>query len=1125
MFENDAISRIKDIQMPDYYFDYYSHLSSETTRIFENAAAAKATLFDSSAIIEPKIAFDLADRVAKMHDIDIADPLRELLKIHGKELSALILSKELALGKYALPDASLEDKLDLAVRVGLAIVTEGVTIAPLQGISEVKIKKNKDGTEYLSISIAGPMRSAGGTESAVTMLIADHVRKAVGLAKFQANSFDDETGRFIEELRIYEREASSFQFHILDEDIERVISHLPVELDGVDTDPYEVVNHKGMTRIKTDRVRGGALRVLNDGLIGRSKKLLKRIELYNLDGWEWLNDLKGAVQTGDNQEDAAAKRMREVITGRSVLSMPNKLGGFRLRYGRACNTGFAAVGIHPVVAEILDHTIAVGTQIKIDLPGKGATVAFVDSIDTPTVRLNNGNVVKIRDVKHGLEIKNEIEKILHLGDILITFGDFLENNAQLIPSGYVEEYWIEELKQRIQKQESNNQTLNQFLNKIPTIDEALKLSLDFHIPLHPQYLYFWDMISSQELTQLLEPTKVNETFIEYSKETKKILEKLGTPHKIKNEIIILEGLEAKIFFNLLFREKLTISDLSVPKIISKSSRIQIRNKFSTSIGVRIGRPEKAAPRQMKPPTHTLFPVSDKGGPTRDLLKASRKEIFFANILNRYCTQCNQPSIGIRCSICGTKTSIIYRCSNCRDTLNEPFCEKCKRKAPAHSHQAFPLKDRLLLAQEKMGLRAKEPFKGVKILINQDKIAEPLEKGLVRQNFGLTTFKDGTVRCDATNSPLTQFKPSWIGTSIEKLKEFGYSHDIDGKPLESINQIIEIRMQDVIIPNEIGKYLVNACKYIDVLLEKFYGKSSFYNVKNIEDLLGHLVIGLAPHTSVGIVGRIIGYTETHVCFATPNWHSAKRRDADGDADSIMLLMDSLLNFSRQFLSDRIGGLMDAPLLIQPLVLPHESQPQAHNLEVTKLLPLEFFESTLQQVKASSVKSVEIVESRIETERQFYDYFFTHSTSSLTTSKSRSAYSTLGSMLDKFDMQVKNAELINVVNPSEIVSNVISTHLVPDLMGNLRAYARQSFRCTACGKSYRRMPLIQTCTCSHKLIATITRGSVEKYLKLAKRLVEKYDVGAYQRGRIHALSDEIELVFGKSKGDQQLLTDYS
>ncbi|MDH3610698.1 MAG: DNA polymerase II large subunit [Nitrosopumilus sp.] len=1124
MSENNAISRLRGIKMPNYYRNYYTKLSTDTYLIFESAAKAKSSLVDSSGIIEPKIAFDLADRVAKMHEIDITEPLRELLKINGKELSALILSKEIALGKYSLPEATLEEKLDLAVRVGLAIVTEGVTIAPLQGISEVKIKKNKDGTDYLSVSIAGPMRSAGGTESAVTMLIADHVRKAVGLSKFQADSFDDETGRFVEELRIYEREAGNFQFHILDEDIIQVISNLPVELDGVDTDPFEVVNHKGMTRIKTDRVRGGALRVLNDGLIGRSKKLLKRIQLYNLDGWEWLDDLKGAVQTGDNQEDAAAKRMREVITGRSVLSMPNKLGGFRLRYGRACNTGFAAVGIHPVVAEILDHTIAVGTQIKIDIPGKGATVAFVDSIETPIVCLQNGDVVKIRDVKHGIEIKKEIKKILHLGDILISFGDFLENNAQLVPTGYVEEFWIEELKEKIAKYEPNDEYLNQFLLRKPSLDEALKISLDFQIPLYPQFLYFWDQITSSELSKILQPKMVNENSIEYPLEVKKILEKLGVPHKQKNSII-LEETEAKIFYNLLFRNPPIIDDLSVPKIISKSSEIPIRNKSSTSIGVRIGRPEKAAARLMKPPTHILFPISGKGGPTRDLLKASRTENFFTNIFNRKCNNCNEPSIGIKCSKCGTKTSVIYQCSNCRDIIESPYCDKCKRKVPSHSYKSFPLKEKLLTAQEKMGLRAQEPFKGVKELISQDRIAEPLEKGLVRQHYGLTTFKDGTVRFDATNSPITQFKPAWIGTTIEKLKELGYTHDIDGNPISNPEQLVEIRMQDVIIPYESGRYLVATCKYIDTLLEKFYEKLPYYHVKNTEDLIGHLIIGLAPHTSVGIVGRIIGFTETHVCFATPNWHSAKRRDADGDADSIMLLMDSLLNFSRQFLSDRIGGLMDAPLLIQPLVLPHESQPQAHNLEVTKSLPLEFFKSTLQQNKASSVNSIEIIESRLETERQFYDYYFTHSTSSLTTSKSRSAYSTLGSMLDKLDMQIRNADMIDAVNTSEIVSNVISTHLVPDIMGNLRAYARQSFRCTACGKSYRRLPLIQNCVCGHKLIQTITRGSVEKYLKLAKRLVNNYDVGVYQKGRIHALSDEIDLVFGKNKGDQSLLTDYA
>lgn len=1125
MSENDSISRIKGIPMPKYYLDYYSKLSAEAYEIFEKAAKAKSSLVDSSGIIEPKIAFDLADRVAKMHEIDISEPLRDLLTKNGKELSALTLSKDIALGKYSTPDSTLEQRLDLAVRVGLAIVTEGVTIAPLQGISEVRIKKNKDGSEYLSVSIAGPMRSAGGTESAVTMLIADHVRKIAGLGRYQANSFDDETGRFVEELRLYEREAGSFQFHVLDDDVVHVISNLPVELDGVDTDPYEVVNHKGMLRIKTDRVRGGALRVLNDGLIGRSKKLLKRIELYKLEGWEWLNDLKGAIQKGDKEEDAAAKRMSEVITGRSVLSMPNRLGGFRLRYGRSCNTGFAAVGIHPVIAEILDHAITVGTQIKVDRPGKGATVAFVDSIETPVVRLHNGDVVKISGVKHGIELKHDIEKILHLGDILISFGDFLENNAQVVPSAYVEEYWIAELREVISKYHPSDNSTSKFLTTPPTFDEALKLSLDFKMPLHPRYLYCWYYITHDEFSKLLEPVDIKEESITYNISIKPILEKLGVPHKVRNDVLILEDVEARIFFNLLFRKKIIFDESkSVPQMISETSGIIIRNNFSKSVGVRIGRPEKAAPRNMKPPIHTLFPIGEKGGQTRDLLKAASRPNFYTNISNRMCNECQEPSIGIKCQNCQKKTILTYICPKCRANLDSSYCQRCKRKSHSHSYKQFPLKRKLLVAQEKTGIRAQEPFKGVKELINQDKIAEPLEKGLIRQSLGLTVFKDGTVRFDATNSPLTQFKPAWIGTPVEKLREMGYTHDTNGKPLQDADQMVELFMQDIIIPYESARFLVSTCKYIDKLLEKLYQMPSYYNVKDISDLVGHLIIGLAPHTSVGIVGRIIGYTETHVCFATPNWHSAKRRDADGDADSIMLLMDSLLNFSRNFLSDRIGGLMDAPLLIQPLVLPHESQPQAHNLEVVKEFPLSFFLKTIEQPKASEITVVEIIKNRLETEKQFYNYNFTHSTTTLTTSKSRSAYSTLGSMLDKFDMQIKNAELIDAVDASEIVSNVITTHLVPDIMGNLRAYARQSFRCTSCGRSFRRVPLIQRCVCGNKLIQTITKASVEKYLKLAKRLVGRYAVSPYQRGRILALSDELELVFGKSPGDQSLLTDY-
>ena len=273
MMLEEAEARLKDVRMPAYYRRYQQDILKKVHENYQHALKARRRGIDAADIVEPKIAYDLADRVAKMHEIEIADRLRALLAATTKEKAALKIAEEIAAGEYGSGD--LKTRLDNAVRVSLAVVTEGVTIAPLQGISDVKIKNNADGSQYLSVAFAGPIRSAGGTEAALTMLIADHVRKVAGLAKYVANSFDDETGRFVEELRIYEREVMGFQFKVLDEDVIKCISNLPVELDGVDTDPVEVVGHKSMRRITTDRVRGGALRVMNDGLIGRSRKLLK----------------------------------------------------------------------------------------------------------------------------------------------------------------------------------------------------------------------------------------------------------------------------------------------------------------------------------------------------------------------------------------------------------------------------------------------------------------------------------------------------------------------------------------------------------------------------------------------------------------------------------------------------------------------------------------------------------------------------------------------------------------------------------------------------------------------------------------------------------------------------------
>ena len=66
--------------------------------------------------------------------------------------------------------------------------------------------------------------------------------------------------------------------------------------------------------------------------------------------------LEGAIQTPE--DDTISHRMTEVITGRPMLSMQKKIGGFRLRYGRS-NTGLATIGIHPTIPILLNYAVAV----------------------------------------------------------------------------------------------------------------------------------------------------------------------------------------------------------------------------------------------------------------------------------------------------------------------------------------------------------------------------------------------------------------------------------------------------------------------------------------------------------------------------------------------------------------------------------------------------------------------------------------------------------------------------------------------------------------------------------------------------------------------------------------------
>ncbi|MEX2738725.1 MAG: DNA polymerase II large subunit [Candidatus Wukongarchaeota archaeon] len=924
---------------------YFDELSSKTNILYDIATRAKLNAKEPEVETHP--ASDIAARVEGLvGPKGIANAIRRIKEEKmSREEIAFKISEEIVLGRFG---AFEEEKgADIAIRAALSLLTEGLTAAPQEGISKVKIKKNPDGSRYLAIYFAGPIRAAGGTETAIAVLIGDYIRQRLHLNRYLPKA--EEVERVVEEIALYSR-VGHVQIPVPPEDIKFAAERLPVEVTGEPTEQVEVSGHRDLERVETNRVRGGACLVINDGIVGRAHKITNLIEKVGLTGWDWLKELaekrKGAKVNGNEKEGEETteikpveKYLEDVIVGRPIFCHPSKIGGFRLRYGRSRNTGLSAVGLNPATMIILEDFLAPGTHIVTERPGKGAIVMPVDTIEGPIVKLNDGTVVEIKDEKEAIILVNSVEEILFLGDILVGFGEFLENNHPLMPSSFTKEIWCSELQETITKLFQNDiekavqeieiekEKLIQFikdpLKTKPDPVESLKISLKLKIPLHPSYTYFWNNLTEKDVFMLRQWIIENKkqfskdfiTKIEgpFSQKIKNILENLMIPHKNENSTIILEehaptlsatlGISKNIDTKIDLIDQTQNSSLSIVKHLAS---FPIKDKFSgIYIGARMGRPEKAKKRTMSPPVHGLFPVGMAGGKTRNIIDASKKRKIWIEIVRKEC-ECGHTTYKINCPKCGKKPRIRNTCINCGTVSDATICPKCGGESRPYSKQKTNLEEELENLRKKIG-GLPSLVKGVQGLLSETKTPEPLIKGILRAKHDIYVFKDGTVRFDATDAPLTHFKPKEIKVSIDKLKELDYTHDIHGNPLKNDEQILELKVQDAVISEEGAPYLLKTANFIDTLLQKYYNMLPFYNAKKIEELIGHLVIGLAPHTSAGIIGRIIGFTKAKVTFAHPYWHAAKRRNCLIGREEV-LLIDSM----NRLVIRRIGDLEDEDL---------------------------------------------------------------------------------------------------------------------------------------------------------------------------------------------------------------------
>ncbi len=308
------------------------------------------------------------------------------------------------------------------------------------------------------------------------------------------------------------------------------------------------------------------------------------------------------------------------------------------------------------------------------------------------------------------------------------------------------------------------------------------------VPIHPRWNYHWSALTRDELLALR-----NTLAAEYNPESteflnlpeiKATLELLLIPHKMHSGNLDLGENTRVLAKTLNLGQRYTEIKGEKPlEVVNFLAGFPVREKVGVFVGARMGRPEKAKERRMAPYVHSLYPVGEAGGPQRDILKAEKGMTVKIELSQRQCLTCGVIGSMTVCQNCGGETREIRRCSRCGMKFEGERCPQCRSEIVSYAGVDIDLKEELEAARKAIGGQLPVRIKCVKRLMNKTRTPENLAKGILRARYDLSVFKDGTLRFDLTDIPLTHFKPSEVGVTVEKLWGLGYTHDAYGELLE------------------------------------------------------------------------------------------------------------------------------------------------------------------------------------------------------------------------------------------------------------------------------------------------------------------------------------------------------
>jgi len=1144
--------------------EYFRRFRDDCLAAYALAREARKLGYDPEDDVSAQLACTLAERVIGLVSViapqvkgaGIEKRIEELEKQYGvlDWRVSFVIAHEIAQQKFCAFKDELE-AMTVGVRVGFAYHTLGVVSAPLEGLHTIELKGRLDGKgKYFCLNFAGPIRNAGGTAAAVCVLIADYVRKKMGYATYDPT--EKEIARCAVEIADYHERVMNLQYFPSEPESVFLMQRLPVEIGGEASEKFDIsnINLKDLPRVPTNQIRSGYCLIHSACIPLKAPKLWKQLEKWgdsmDMGHWRFMKefcDLQKRMKAGKKAGTDAKivpdyTYIKDLVAGRPVLGYPLRSGGFRLRYGRSRASGYSGQAIHPCTMVVLDDFVASATQLKVERPGKAASYMPCDTLEGPIVRLNDGTVLQLQDETQAREIRPRIERILYLGDVLVNYGDFYNRNHSLVPAGYCPEWWAQEVEragaERSGLPEARRAALlGDPLHDFPTADEAIRIARATGTPIHPAWTPFWSQVTLQQLKSLFDDMLVHGTVTFVANDpTKETLEILGIPHRVAlaeslsvTHIVPDSGFAAVLAETLALDIEGAVEDMHTKLdaaiargddtlgFVNTLGPVRFRDRAGTFIGARMGRPEKAKMRKLTGSPHCLFPIGAEGGRLRSVQEALAKGRVTADFPLRWCPSCRQDTVLGRCESCDgpteSRTTEITRWNGEKETVGR-------------ARQQVDIRRIFNGSLKKLGFKIwPDLIKGVRGTSNKSHIPEHLIKGILRAKHGIAVNKDGTTRYDCSETVLTHFRPDEIGVPAARLRELGYATDCSGKPLDRDDQVVELRPQDIVIPccpvspdEPADQVLFRIASFIDEELQLLYGLPAQYNLRTPQDIVGHYVVGLAPHTSAGMIGRIIGFSKTQGFLAHPLYHAAMRRDCDGDESCFILLLDALLNFSAKFLPESRGSTMDAPLVITYLLNPAEVDDMAFHVDRAWRYPLELYELAQSYRKPYDIR-IPIIEHVLNTPEQFEGMGFTHDTASINAGVLCSAYKTLPSMQDKLRGQMALARKIRACDASDVARLVIEKHFIRDTKGNLRKFTQQEWRCVDCNEKFRRPPLIGRCTaCGGKILFTISEGSVTKYLEPSISIAKEFNVSAYLQQDLQLLARKIEDLFGKDKETQ-------